>query len=397
MPSVDVTDATQAPQGSLKKMTWTNVFAGAQPITQAGGTITVSTPAFQASQTWNAGGVTFTALDLNVTDTASASGSLLLNLRKAGTSQFKVDKSGNVTIISTGTLTYAGVTFNATVTGSGNLVGSASPTFTGTVTAAAIAASGAITASSASAHQLGPITFTNGAIAAATTLTLSTNANIGGTASANISGTGALTLGPSSGNAKRQIEFVNPAPTSTASLGGLIFYATSSTAVASLDVQTDGNTDAGTFIFNVVPHGAGGFAALRLASDGGLLVNTGAGAAPTGGSKGAGTLNVATGIYLNNTAYTNPGWVLDAWRGVPLTHSEKWWMTKRDAPIGYVGRMSLSETEAYAREHGELPLMHREWDGDLFARGSLMLASLEEAYTYLFDLRSRLDRAGIPT
>lgn len=36
--------------------------------------------------------------------------------------------------------------------------------------------------------------------------------------------------------------------------------------------------------------------------------------APVGGDKGAGSLNVATDIYKNNTAYTNPDYVFSAWR-----------------------------------------------------------------------------------
>lgn len=44
--------------------------------------------------TWNAGATTFTAIKMNVTDTASASGSLLLDLQVGGVSVFRVAKSG---------------------------------------------------------------------------------------------------------------------------------------------------------------------------------------------------------------------------------------------------------------------------------------------------------------
>jgi len=48
------------------------------------------------AQTWNNGATTFTAMKLDVTDTASASGSLLMDLQVNADSRMKVDKSGNL-------------------------------------------------------------------------------------------------------------------------------------------------------------------------------------------------------------------------------------------------------------------------------------------------------------
>lgn len=65
-------------------------------ILGVGGTITASTPLLDLAQTWNSSGVTFTALKLNVTNTASASASLLLDLQVDGSSKFSVKKDGTV-------------------------------------------------------------------------------------------------------------------------------------------------------------------------------------------------------------------------------------------------------------------------------------------------------------
>jgi len=54
-------------------------------------------PIYALVDTWNASGTTFTAVKMNVTDTASAAGSLLLDLQVGGTSQFRVSKGGRVT------------------------------------------------------------------------------------------------------------------------------------------------------------------------------------------------------------------------------------------------------------------------------------------------------------
>lgn len=52
---------------------------------------------FGMTDTWNAGGTTFTAIGMNVTDTASAAASLLIDLQVGGVSQFRVSKGGRIT------------------------------------------------------------------------------------------------------------------------------------------------------------------------------------------------------------------------------------------------------------------------------------------------------------
>ena len=53
---------------------------------------------YDMSDTWNDGATTFTSIKMNVTDTASASDSLLMDLQVGGTSQFSVAKSGDVIV-----------------------------------------------------------------------------------------------------------------------------------------------------------------------------------------------------------------------------------------------------------------------------------------------------------
>jgi hypothetical protein len=70
------------------------------------------------SATWNDVSTTFTAIKFNVTDTASAAGSLLADLQIGGSSRFSVSKAGNVsaagTLSVTGASTLTGaVTFKA--------------------------------------------------------------------------------------------------------------------------------------------------------------------------------------------------------------------------------------------------------------------------------------------
>lgn len=78
-----------------------------------GATVTTSQPVLDIVQTWNAGAVTFTGIKLNVTSSASAAASLLMDLQVASASQFSVTKAGVVT--TGGSITVGG----SSVTGTG--------------------------------------------------------------------------------------------------------------------------------------------------------------------------------------------------------------------------------------------------------------------------------------
>jgi hypothetical protein len=77
--------------------TWVSVTGTApnQVLALGNSSITSITNA----QTWAGGaGVTYTALDINITDTSSAAGSMFLNLRTGGTSQLSISKFGQFTV-----------------------------------------------------------------------------------------------------------------------------------------------------------------------------------------------------------------------------------------------------------------------------------------------------------
>jgi Pectate lyase superfamily protein len=106
--------------------------------------------------------------------------------------------------------------------------------------------------------------------------------------------------------------------------------------------------------------------------------------APTGGDKGAGTINVATGIYLNNTAYTNPDFVLEhAFTG----KIEKFASNPRAKD--YAGLMPLSDLRAFMASNLRLPRISNE-PTDIFERGDIALEKLEEAHLYILELHERV-------
>jgi hypothetical protein len=72
-------------------------------------------------QTWNNVATTFSAIKMDVTDTASAAGSMLINLLVGGAARFQVTKAGAVTAASSirSTSSSAGVGY---ATGAGGVV-----------------------------------------------------------------------------------------------------------------------------------------------------------------------------------------------------------------------------------------------------------------------------------
>lgn len=70
------------------------------------------------SNVWNSAGTTFTGIKFNVTDTASAAGSLLMDLQVGGSSRFSVRKDGLITVPSNGGLFSPGnISITSTYTG----------------------------------------------------------------------------------------------------------------------------------------------------------------------------------------------------------------------------------------------------------------------------------------
>lgn len=109
---INVSGVTNGWNISSEGATSRNYFAGFVGIGQAvsstyrlgvagqtqlvGGTVTVSTPVLDVSQTWNAGAVTFVGLNVDITNTASAAASSLFNFKVGGTSIFRLEPGGRL-------------------------------------------------------------------------------------------------------------------------------------------------------------------------------------------------------------------------------------------------------------------------------------------------------------
>lgn len=114
-------------------------------------------------------------------------------------------------------------------------------------------------------------------------------------------------------------------------------------------------------------------------SSGGLVLGN-----ATGGDRGIGTLNVATGIYLNNTAYTNPDFVFERHYTGKIER-----FAKRPGAREYSGLLPLAELERYTRENLRLPGINNT-PHDIFERADIALRYIEELILYLIDHDRRL-------
>lgn len=88
------------------------VISGLTSLGIASGTITASSPALDITQTWNAAGTTFTGIRANITNTASATGSRVLDLQVGGTSIFRVEKDSKIVVNNAYEFTFSGDFYN---------------------------------------------------------------------------------------------------------------------------------------------------------------------------------------------------------------------------------------------------------------------------------------------
>ena len=72
---------------------------------------------YNMTDTWDNAGTTFSAIKMNVTDSASDPASLLMDLQVGSSSRFKVDKQGNVTSTSITVTSNVGIGTTTVATG----------------------------------------------------------------------------------------------------------------------------------------------------------------------------------------------------------------------------------------------------------------------------------------
>lgn len=282
--------------------------------------------------TWNASGTTFTAVKMNVTDTASAAGSALLDLQVSGVSKFSVTKAGVVA----GTLTNAtGLPIATGVSGLGTGVA----TFLATPSSANLIS--AITDETGS----GALVFGTSPTIASPTL----SGTIAGTPTYSGAQTYAagvnLNMAIGANVALRQVAVVNHA---AGNVGSLALSVTDGGGACGVFVN---NTHDGTFSSQDITFltAQGGLSSaterLKIAKDGGITVG-----APTGGSKGAGTIN-ATGVYDDNVLLTC--YVLDAAIDgqVDLTK----WDAKVPSRLLPATKQMVDDADAEPNESGNYP------------------------------------------
>lgn len=168
--------------------------------------------------------------------------------------------------------------------------------------------------------------------------------------------------------------------------GVLQFLGQSNTAVFSagaIDLVTGVGEDTSTNMttdmrFHTKSSGAGGQTVkMTLFSTGGLNLG-----APTGGDKGAGTINVTGDIYKNNSAYTNPDYVAEKYFTGDIVKF-------KDKPGAKDYEFTTLETmEEIFSTTFRLPGITDAPLGS-FERSDILLEKLEEAMIYIIELNKK--------
>lgn len=340
------------------------------------------------------GGATIGSNSLAVTGTAAISGTLssaaiTMNAGSAITgSTFTAARNGNVNYLFQNTSTAASPETNVwlyadTVNGylSVRKSGSSVNLVAADGAALNLTASGGGTATLSSPAGATVISGNSG-ITLSSATTMSAALTYGGvTLNNSVTGTGSMVLATSPTLATPTLGAASA--TSVVITGGS-FAAGKLYADAASGLVIAAKTGSGNDLLIATPGGADilsvptGTSGVKLA--GGLQMGS-----PTGGNKGVGTINVAADIYKNNTAYTNPDYVLEHWATGEIVK-----FADKEGAATYTGLKPLSYVEGFVRENLHLPRFGQTAGHGVFSGSDALLASLEEAYLYIFDLEKRL-------
>lgn len=152
---------------------------------------------------------------------------------------------------------------------------------------------------------------------------------------------------------------------------------------ANSDTDTTGvliNCNGGTSKIELKTSTTSGGARDAILINGGMVIGGGT-------PQGVGTLNVSVDIYKGSTAYTNPDFVFEHW----ATGKIERFVDNEDAST-YKGLRPLSELREFVRSNYHLPGFGQGAGHGLFSGGDSLLASLEEAYIYIFELEQRIHK-----
>lgn len=173
-------------------------------------------------------------------------------------------------------------------------------------------------------------------------------------------------------------------------------YAGAFNGVGDIGVEIEGTSTGGTdyglwvnwddqlaeYLIRVQGSGLDRFMVKNSGAKFGQATNAGGGCGSADNTCGDGTVNFAGDIYRNGTAYTNPSFVLEKYYTGEI---EKFAARAKDAGMAdYAGLRPLGEVEEFAKTHYDLPLMAENYHAGMFQRGDQLMATVEEAYLYIF-------------
>lgn len=237
--------------------------ASASALTLTGGTVTTSQPLINATQTWNAGAVSFIGYKLNITNTASASGSRLFDFQVGGSSKISGDFTGTIYVpdqggiasssrllLQAGASYYQVTQFAITPAANNQTVGAATNPFNSFFVGATSGTVAILTGPATATLQLGAADVSSGAVAQTVTFQSNTGASTTGPL-ALIKGAGG---GSGAGSIGGELRLQGGLSSAAAGTGGAItlYTAPSGAGATAALALTIGTNKAATFSGGIV-------------------------------------------------------------------------------------------------------------------------------------------------
>lgn len=159
--------------------------------------------------------------------------------------------------------------------------------------------------------------------------------------------------------------------------------------IRSNSINQTAGSESGNLQFGTYDSG-GGAVTTRMTLTSGLIVGSATGG--VSGDMGSGTINVATNIYKNGTAYNNPDYAFEKYyTGKIIKFASHNGAKEYNQRLGKHRLLPIKDLEAYTKSHLRLPGINDKPTG-IFDMADIALENIEQLYLYQFEASKKIEQ-----